>query len=58
MTEEFREELLDAVKEAVSMLNDEEALAIVKICKQAVNREIAEITERYLEESIRGGEAE
>ena len=58
MTEEFRNELVDAVKAATAVLNDEEALAIVKICKMATDREIADMSERYLEESIRNGDAE
>lgn len=58
MLEEFKEELVDTVKAATEVLNDEEALVIVKICKQATDRKIADLTERYLADSIRGGEAE
>lgn len=58
MTEKFKEELVDVVKAATKVLNDEDALAIVRICKQATNREIADVTERYLNESIRKGDAE
>ena len=54
MSEEFKEELVNAVKAATAVLNDEEALAIVKICKIATDREIASVTEEYLAEQIKG----
>ena len=57
MHEEFKAELVDAVKAATAVLNDEEALAILKICDMAADREIADISERCLEESIRDGDA-
>ena len=55
MSEEFKRELVSAVKAATDVLNDEEALAIVKICKIATDREIASMTEEYLSEQIKGG---
>lgn len=59
MSEEFKEELVNAVKAATEVLNDEEALAIVKICKIATDREIASVTEEYLAEQINSeGDAE
>jgi len=58
MTEGFKAELVDAVKAATEVLNDEDVLKILEICKHAADREIAEATERYLEEAIREGESE
>ena len=58
MQEEFKSELVDVVKAATAVLSDEDALAIVEICKRATNREIADVTERYLSESIRGSDGE
>lgn len=52
MIEKLKEELVEAVKAATAVLNDEEALAIVKICKMATDREIANVTEEYLAEQI------
>ena len=58
MLEEFKEELINVVRTSTEVLNDDDALEIVEICKRAANREIAEATERYLEEAIREGESE
>lgn len=52
MLDEFKEELVNVVKSSTNVLNDEDALAIVEICKRAADREIADITERYLAEQI------
>lgn len=52
MLDEFKEELVNVVKSSTDVLNDEDALAIVEICKRAADREIADITERYLAEQI------
>ena len=58
MTEEFRDELVAAVKAAAKVLSDEEALAIVKICRFATERAEAELTEEYLIKEIEGGDSE
>lgn len=58
MLEEFKEELINVVRTSKEVLNDEDALKIVEICKHAADREIAEATERYLEETIREGGSE
>lgn len=58
MLDEFKEELVAAVKAATAVLSDEEALAIVKICEQATDREIASVTEEYLTEQIEGDRQE
>lgn len=58
MREELKAELVDAVKVATAVLNDDDALAIVEICRKATDREIADISERCLAESIRKGDAE
>lgn len=55
MLEEFKGDLVETVKASADLLSDDEALEIVRICKEAVNRGIAEVTEQYLEESIRNG---
>ena len=48
MLEGFREELAEVVRSSAELLSDEEALAIVQICKDATNRKIASVTEEYL----------
>lgn len=58
MTEEFKKELIDVVSAATEVLNDEDALEIVRICKSAADREIADVSERYLIESLKGGDTE
>ena len=58
MTEEFKKELIDVVSAATEVLNDEDALEIVRICKGATDREIADLSERCLMESLKGGDAE
>lgn len=57
MSEEFREILNDAVSTAVRLdvLSDEEALCIVRICRDAVSRAEADLTEQILAERIGGG---
>ena len=57
MSEEFRASLNDAVSTAVKLdvLSDEEALCIVRICRDAVSRAEADIAERILAERIGGG---
>lgn len=61
MLDKIKSELIDTVTKAVEtdMLNEEDALAIVKICKRAADREIANVTEAYLVQQIEGsGDAE
>lgn len=59
MSEEFRESLNDAVSTAVRLdvLSDEEALCIVRICRDAVSRAEADVAEQLLAERI-GGSAD
>ena len=52
MQDKFKDELVSVVQSATEVLNEEDALAIVKICKQAADREIANITEEYLASRI------
>lgn len=52
MSDEFKEQLIDAVKAAVEVLSDDEALEIVRICGRATDRKIADITEQYIAERI------
>lgn len=54
MQEELKSSLVDTVQSSVEVLNDDDALAIVQICKRAVNREIANVSEQYLADSIEG----
>ena len=58
MTEELKGELIEVVKSSTEVLSDEDALEIVGICKRAVSRGIADVTEQYLEERLRGGDTE
>ena len=48
-----RDDLVEIVKSSVELMTDEDALAITEICKRAVDNGIADITEQYLNESIR-----
>ena len=48
MIEELKEDLVESVKTAADVINDEEAMAILEICRRAMDREIAEISERQL----------
>lgn len=59
MTEKFRESLNDAVSTAVKLdvLSDEEALCIVRICRDAVSRAVSDVSEQLLAERI-GGRAD
>ena len=52
MLKEFKDDLVEVVKSSTAVLNDEDALAIVEICKRAADREIANVTEAYLTECI------
>ena len=56
MLDKFKGELVDVVTKAVEtdMLDDEDALAIIKICKRAADKKIASVTEQYLVEQITG----
>ena len=56
MLSKFKKDLVDVVKGSAEALNDEEALAIIEICKQAIDREIANVTEDYLSSRISGEE--
>ena len=56
MLNEFKEELVNVVRSSTAVLNDEDALAIVEICRRAADREIASATEEYLAGSIDSGE--
>lgn len=60
MTEEFKEDVLTAVKSVIdeNILSDEDALAIIAICKEATSRAIAEISERCLADLIAGSDPE
>ena len=59
MLDEFKGTLVDVVKASTEVLNDDDALAIVEICKQAADREIANVTEEYLTKRIKAeGDAE
>lgn len=59
MEKEFRDGLIDTVKQAAEgdLLSEEEALAILGICKRATDRKVAQLTEAYLINAI-GGEAQ
>lgn len=52
MLKEFKGELVEVVKASTEVLNDEDALAIIEICKRAADREIVSVTEEYLAEQI------
>lgn len=52
MQEKLKESLVEMVKASTEVLSDEDALAIVEICKNATDREIASVTEQYMVESI------
>ena len=54
--QELKDPLAEMVRSATEVLSDEDALEIVRICKEAVNREIADATEQYLTESIGKGD--
>lgn len=54
MLGEFKDDLVRTVEASVEVLSDDDALAILEICKRAVNREIAVAAEQYLTESICG----
>ena len=58
MLKEFKEDLVAVVKSSTEVLNDEDAMAIVEICKRAADREIASVTEEYLAECIRKDDGE
>lgn len=58
MLDELKEELVHTVKISTEVLNDDDALAIVEICKKAVDRKIADATEQYLMNCVNGGEEE
>lgn len=58
MLDEFKEELVQTVKISTEVLNDDDALEIIGICKKAVDRKIADATERYLMNCVNGGEEE
>ena len=58
MIKEYKGKLIEAVKASTEVLNDEDALAIIEICKRAANREIASVTEEYLAEGIKGNDEE
>lgn len=60
MLDEFKEDLIKAVQMSVEedVLTDEEALAIITICKDAVEREAIDATEEYLKSRIESMEAE
>lgn len=55
MLKEFKGDLVDVVSASTEVLNDEDALAIIEICKSAADKAIAEATERYLIESLNTG---
>lgn len=52
MEGELKDRLVEMVKSATEVLNEEDALEIVAICKRASEREIANVTEEYLAECI------
>ena len=54
MQEEMKDVLAETVRSATAVLDDEEALAILEICKRAIDRGIADVTEQYLAECING----
>lgn len=56
MLDEFKEELVHTVKISTEVLNDDDALEIIGICKKAVDRKIADATEQYLMNCVNGGE--
>ena len=60
MKEELKGELLDTVKAVVEkdILEEEDALKILAVCKAATDRKIADVSERIMMERISGGEAE
>lgn len=59
MSEEFKEQLVKGVTDAVAadVLSDDDAIAIIQICRRATERKIAEVTELYMINAI-GGEAQ
>lgn len=59
MDKEFRDTFVDSVKNVVEndLLNEDEYEAILRICRNAADRGIANLTELYLIDSI-GGEAQ
>lgn len=59
MSEEFKEQLVKGVTDAVAadVLSDDDAIAIIAVCRKATERKIAEVTELYLIDAI-GGEAQ
>ena len=58
MQEEMKEALVEAVRSSTAVLNDEDALAILEICRRATDREIVDATERYVMGQISGIKSE
>lgn len=59
MDEKFKAIFIDSVKKAVEndLLNEDEYEAILRICRNATERGVANLTELYLINAI-GGEAQ
>ena len=59
MSDEFKEQLIKGVTDAVAadVLSDDDAIAIIAVCRKATERKIAEMTELYMINAI-GGEVQ
>ena len=56
MDQDAKDKLLDSLKQLLDKdgLNEDEALQILAVMRKATDRNIAELTEQYLIESIEG----
>ena len=54
MQDEFKGTLSDTIKQVieVDVLSDEEAIRILEICREAINRNIADLSEQVLKARI------
>ena len=52
MDSELKNSLVEVVRASTEVLSDDDALAITEICKKAADRAIADVTERYIMESV------
>ena len=55
-TQEQKDILVKKIKDVIDadILNDEDVLAILEICRNAADREITDVTEQYLVDRLKG----
>ena len=60
MRDDLKKDLLDSVNAVVErdILEEEDALQILAVCKEATDRKIAEVSERIMIGRISGGEVQ